>query len=41
MGADSGWIDKWVVEHKVQRLWYWITLILFLISWKYFSPLEL
>lgn len=33
MGAESGWIDKWVAEHKVQRLWYWVTLIMFLIVW--------
>lgn len=34
MGAESGWIDAFVVKHKIQRLWYWITLILFLIAWK-------
>lgn len=30
-GKDSGWIDSYIVSRNYQRLYYWITLILFLI----------
>lgn len=34
MGAESGWIDSFMVKHNKQRLWYWVSLIMFLIAFK-------
>lgn len=36
LGESSGWIDTFMVKHKLQRTWYWVSLILFYIAIKYF-----
>jgi hypothetical protein len=35
VGEHSGWIDSFVFKHKLQRPYFWLTFILFVIAVKY------
>lgn len=35
VGEESGWIDSKVYDLKMQRVYYWVTLILFIIAIKF------
>lgn len=33
-GAESGWIDEFVAKHHLQRVWFWVTFVMFLAGFK-------